>query len=174
MDREPRIVELASKTLIGMSREMSRVDDRTAELWRAFMPRRTEVSNRSTRNYISLQVFPGGPSQLADPEARFTKWALVEVESLDSVPQGMSSYVLRPGTYAVFEHTGPATDLGTFMYIFTEWLPGSAAYELDDREHFEVLPPGYDPRDPHAREEIWIPVRPKNPSETAAPAKARR
>lgn len=168
MSAEPRIVELSSKNLVGMSREMSRADDRTAELWRAFMPRRSEVTNRSTRDYISLQVFPDGPRQLADPAARFVKWAVVEVDAPGAVPVGMSAYTLQPGTYAVFEHRGPATDLRTFLYIFTEWLPSSSTYELDDREHFEVLPPDYDARDPHAREEIWIPVRLKKPSGPAS------
>jgi AraC family transcriptional regulator len=159
MHQEPQIVELASKHLVGMRREMSRIDDKTGELWGAFMPRRNEVTNRSTRDYISMQVFPGGLAQLSDPAARFTKWAVVEVADLAGVPKGMLSYTLEAGTYAVFEHIGPASDLSTFSYIFTEWLPRSSRYELDDREHFEVLPPGYDPRDPNAKEQIWIPVR---------------
>ena len=159
MKREPQIVELRAKTLVGISREMSRVEDNTAELWQAFMPRRDEVMNRRSADYISMQVFPLGPSQLADPSARFIKWAVVEVDAAENVPDGMSAYTLQPGTYAVFEHVGPASDLSTFSYIFTEWLPSARRYELDDREHFEVLPPQYDARDANAREEIWIPVR---------------
>jgi AraC family transcriptional regulator len=161
MNQQPQIVELSSKQLVGMWREMSRIDDKTGELWAAFMPRRNEVTNRSTQDYISLQVFPDGPAQLSDPAARFAKWALVEVTDLASVPKGMVSYTLKAGTYAVFQHVGPASDLSTFSYIFTEWLPSSSAYELDDREHFEVLPPDYDARDPKAREQIWIPIRVK-------------
>lgn len=162
MRQQPKIVELAQKKLVGMSREMSRLNDKTAELWRAFMGRRHEVANRSNEDYISMQLFPDGPSQLSDPAATFAKWAVVEVDSLDSVPEGMTSYTLQPGMYAVFEHNGPASDLSTFMYIFTEWLPNSRAYELDDREHFEVLPPNYDALDPNAREEIWIPIKTKS------------
>lgn len=159
MVAEPQIIEREQTKLIGMSQEMSRVNDKTAQLWRGFMQRRHEIAGRSDKNFISMQVFPAGPSQLSDPNASFAKWAVVEVESFDSVPQGMNSYVLQPGTYAVFEHNGAASDLSTFMYIFNEWLPNSSTYELDDREHFEVLPPGYDARDPNAREEIWIPVK---------------
>jgi AraC family transcriptional regulator len=162
MSQEPQIVESSPKKLVGMSREMSRIDDRTAELWGAFMPRRNDLTNRVSQSYISMQVFPDGSRQLSDPSARFTKWAVVEVEDFENVPQGMASYTLESGTYAVFEHNGPASDLSTFMYIFSEWLPNSSGYELDDREHFEVLPPDYDARDPDAREEIWIPVRMKS------------
>jgi AraC family transcriptional regulator len=115
-----------------------------------------------------MQVFPGGPSQLSDPAAGFEKWATVEVDGFESVPQGMSSYTLQPGLYAVFEHNGPASDLSTVLYIFNDWLPNSSTYELDDREHFEVLPPDYDPRDLNAREQIFIPVRMRDQSSKAA------
>lgn len=161
MTQEPRIVELAPKNLVGISREMSRIEDQTAALWRSFMPRRESIPNRSTPDYISMQVFPGGPRQLADPAAKFVKWAVVEVDALERIPEGMSAYTLQAGTYAVFEHHGPASDLSTFMYIFQDWLPNSDTYALDDREHFEVLPADYNPQDPNAREEIWIPVRMK-------------
>lgn len=159
MIREPQIVELGQTKLVGMSQEMSRTNDKTAELWRGFMKRRHEITKRSNQNFISMQVFSAWTSQLSDPAASFTKWAVVEVESFESIPQGMNPYVRQSGTYAVFEHNGPASDLSTFMYIFDEWLPNSDMYELDDREHFEVLPPDYDARDPNAREEIWIPVK---------------
>lgn len=113
-------------------------------------------------------MFPGGPGQLFDPAAGFAKWAVVEVDSFERVPEGMAAYTLQPGMYAVFEHNGPAGDLSTFTYVFNEWLPKSSRYELDDREHFEVLPPGYDARNPNAREEIWIPIKMKDQSSTPA------
>lgn len=125
------------------------------------MSRRHEVQNRSSQDFISMQVFPSGASQLSDPAATFSKWAVVEVEEFPDVPQGMASYTLQPGTYAVFEHNGPATDLTTYMYIFGEWLPSSIGYELDDREHFEVLPPDYQAQDPNAREKIFVPIKTK-------------
>lgn len=174
MKQQPRIIELTQKKLVGMSAEMSRINDKTAALWRAFMARRHEVANRSDQDYISMQVFPDGPRQLSDPAATFAKWAVVEVHSFESVADGMTTYTLQPGMYAVFEHNGPATDLSTFMYVFTEWLPGSDTYELDDREHFEVLPPDYDPRNPNAKEEIWIPIKLRKRSSTATQRAKRR
>jgi AraC family transcriptional regulator len=160
MRKEPQIVELSPKRLVGMSVEMSRVNDRTGELWAAFMPRRNEVPNRSSDDYISMQVYPNGPEQIKNPAGSFFKWAVVEVDGFDYVPEGMAAYTLQPGTYAVFEHNGPASDLSTVMYIFSEWLPRSDVYELDDREHFEVLPSDYDAQDPEAREHFWIPIKP--------------
>ena len=158
MSPQARIVELSAKKLVGISKQMSRMNDMTPRLWRSFMPRRSEVLHRATQDYMSMQVFPDGAKQVADAAAVFAKWAVVEVSDYQDIPEGMASYDLAGGLYAMFIHNGPATDLSTIMYIFTEWLPGSV-YELDDREHFEVLPQDYSALDPNAREEIWVPLR---------------
>ena len=144
---------------MGIRQQMSLVENLTAQLWRSFMPRRHEVKNRGTNEYISMQVYSATGGQLFSPTTVFEKWAAVEVLNHDSVPDGMESYSLRGGQYAVFVHNGPASAAPkTMQHIFGTWLPDSA-YELDDREHFEILPEGYDPLDPHAREEVWIPIR---------------
>jgi len=160
MGQEPRIEQLERTRLIGVSLEMSRANDQTPTLWRSFMPRRQTVLNRASQDFMSMQVYPNGPKQIADPSAKFTKWAVVQVENFETVPDGMETYTLVGGLYAVFQHNGPATDLSTVMYIFQEWLPKSN-YVLDDREHFEVLPSDYEALDPNAHEEFWIPVRPR-------------
>lgn len=134
-------------------------DNKTGELWRAFMPRRREVANRVDNNFISMQVYQAGERNHFVPTTQFDKWAVVAVSDFNAVPDGMESYSLQGGTYAVFEHHGPANLFPkTMHFIFGEWMPNSG-YELDDREHFEVLGEGYDPIDANAREEVWIPVR---------------
>jgi AraC family transcriptional regulator len=42
--------------------------------------------------------------------------------------------------------------------IFQEWLPRSG-FEVDSREHFELLEDGYSPVNSEATEEVWIPIR---------------
>ena len=160
MGQEPRFEQLEKTKLIGISLEMSRSTDKTPKLWRSFMPQRESVANRTSQDFISMQVYPHGAKQVADPTAKFTKWATVQVDSFDSVPDGMQTYTITGGLYAVFQHNGPATDLSTVIYIFQEWLP-SSSYVIDDREHFEVLPADYKALDPKAHEAFWIPVRRK-------------
>ncbi|MGZ3847072.1 MAG: GyrI-like domain-containing protein, partial [Flavisolibacter sp.] len=77
------------------------------------------------------------------------------------VPEGMESFVLNGGLYAVFDYQGLNTDNRIFIYIFRDWLPNSE-YELDDRPQFEVLGEKYKNNDPDSQEEIWIPVKLKN------------
>ncbi|MCP4294371.1 MAG: GyrI-like domain-containing protein [Proteobacteria bacterium] len=154
---EYRIEELEPKKLIGINLKMSLSKNRTAELWQTFMPRRDEVQNRTSSDYISMQKY--GENWTFSPQTMFVKWASVEVSSFTDLPSNMETYQLQGGKYAVFVHIGPASAAAnTMQYIFGEWFPESG-YQLDNREHFELLPESYNPVDPNAREEIWIPIK---------------
>jgi len=138
---------------------MSRRKDRTAELWASFMPIRKQVKNRVGTHFMSMQVYPGSVASSLTPDTLFQKWAVVEVSGHGVIPDGMSSYNLEGGRYAVFIHKGPASFFpATMTQIFAGWLP-SSGLEIDRREHFEVLEDGYSPTDPNASEEIWIPIK---------------
>ena len=154
---EARIEMLESKKLIGIRMEMSLLNNKTAELWQKFMPRRAEVKNRINSDFISMQKY--GENWDFAPDLPFEKWATVEVSSLEEVPINMETYQLQGGKYAVFIHRGPASEAAkTMQYIFGQWFPKSK-YVPDNREHFEILPEGYSPVDPRATEEIWIPIK---------------
>ena len=156
---EPRIEMLAPKKLIGMHRRMSLEQNTTRELWQSFMPRRMEIPDRVNSMYISMNIFREGQKELFSPTTPFEKWAAVEVLAHDNIPVNMEAYTLKGGKYAVFIHKGPASTFHeTMQHIFGNWLPNSE-YELDEREHFEVLKENYNPSDPEAEEEVWIPVK---------------
>ena len=156
---QPKIETFRARKLVGIRQKMSLADNLTAQLWQSFMPRRHEVKNRSTNEYISMQVYSKTDEQPLSPTTVFEKWAVVEVSAHNDVPIGMESYSLPGGKYAVFVHHGPANAAPkTMQHIFGIWLPNSE-YELDNREHFEILPEGYDPLDQQAQEEVWIPIR---------------
>jgi AraC family transcriptional regulator len=159
---QPRIANLEPMKLVGLCREMSQVSDETSILWREFGPRKAEIPNRASTDSLSMRVYPGHAHEIFDPVARIQKWAAVEVLDFGHLPNGMSQWTTRGGLYAIFVHEGSATDLSTFEYIFGEWLP-NGDFDLDHREHFEILPADYDPFDPRAREEICVPVTMKMP-----------
>ena len=155
----PKIQTLPSKTLLGKRLKMSFSNDRTGELWRSFMPHRKDILHKIGIDLYSMQIFDATPDFKTD--ATFEKWAAVEVSALESIPEGMETYTLQGGLYAVFLHQGPASAFQkTFGYIFEAWLPNSA-YKLDDREHFELLGEKYKNNAPDSEEEVWIPIRPK-------------
>jgi len=161
---EPRVAIVKEKKLIGKRLTMSLSDNKTGELWRSFMPRRKEITNPLTNDFISMAIYK--PTHFADfkPTNEFERWAAVEVADFDNVPTEMETFVLPSGQYAVFLHKGDTKEFAkTFQFILGTWLPNSA-YLLDDRPHFEVLGDKYKNDDPTSEEEIWIPIRLKNAS----------
>jgi AraC family transcriptional regulator len=154
----PRIQHLNEKKLIGKHLTMSLADNKTGELWRSFMPVRKTIPNHVTNDLISMQVYSPTYFSAFDPTLEFEKWAAVEVTDFDHVPDGMETFTLAGGLYAVFDFKGSENVTDFFQYIFSTWLPQSA-YTLDDRPHFEVLGEKYKNNDPDSEEEVWIPVK---------------
>lgn len=156
----PKIRVLAQKILIGKKLEMSYFNNRTVELWRSFMPRRKEIQNQVGSELYSMQIYNGVFSiQNFNPNDTFTKWAALEVTDFEQIPEGMEHYTLKGGLYAVFTHKGSSLDFQrTFQYIFEVWLPYSD-YQIDDREHFELLGEKYKNESPDSEEEVWIPIK---------------
>lgn len=162
---EPRIELLEEKKLVGKQVRMSVFANKTGELWQGFMRRRKEIQNNLNSDFISMQVNDSSFDFMNfDIKAEFDKWATVEVSDFNSIPEGMESFVLPAGLYAVFLHKGdasPATAAKVFGYIYGTWIPNSI-YDLDQRPHFEVLGEKYKNNDPESEEEIWIPVKQKH------------
>lgn len=155
----PRIEILPEKKLIGTHLSMSLADNKTGELWRSFMPRRKEINNATGHDLYSIQVYNDSYFKHFNLHHTFVKWAAIEVNDFDIIPEGLEAFTLPGGMYAVFTHKGPAsTGAATFQYIFNAWLPGSG-YVLDERPHFELLGATYKNDDPDSEEEFWIPVK---------------
>ena len=154
-----RIETLSEKKLIGKHMTMSIADYKIAALWQWFMPHRKEITNALSRDLISLAVYSPTYFTQFNPSNTFEKWAAVEVASFDHVPNGMETFIVPGGSYAVFHYKGSSAEsFAFFQSIFSDWLP-SAGYVLDDRPHFEVLGEKYRNNDPSSEEEIWIPVK---------------
>lgn len=154
---EPTIITMTERKLVGQRVAMSLVDNKTPDLWRSFMPRLKYIQNRVSNEIISMSVYRE-PIQLGDLSQKFEKWSTVEVSILDNVPNGMETFILKCGLYAVFHYQGLSTDNTIFIYIFSTWLPNSN-YKLDDRPHFEILGNKYRNGDPNSEEDIYIPIK---------------
>jgi AraC family transcriptional regulator len=141
---------------------MNYATNKTFELWRGFMPRLKEIQNRLHDDLISMQVFDESfDIKKFNLHTEFEKWALTEVSDFENIPDGMETYLLRGGLYAVFLHKGDSNAFQkTAQYIFGDWLPASG-HMLDNREHFELLGSKYKLNDPASEEEVWIPIKKK-------------
>lgn len=160
---DPRIHRLDGMELVGMRRRMTMGAHTTPELWRAFRARLSEVRGSASEHFVSMRVYGALERRAPALHTPFHQWAAVEVAADAPVPDGMARHRIEEGTWAVFDYRGAARDVRPFArWIHDSWLPGSE-WLLAEREQFEVLPPDYRPTDPDAREEIWIPVRPRRP-----------
>lgn len=154
---DPIITSIAPKKLVGNSLMMSIAQNTTAQLWQAFMPRLKLIYNTINTDLICMQVYSSFEN--FTPDTPFQKWAAVEVDGFDTVPDEMETYILPGGLYAVFQYKGAASNFApSFQYIFYTWLPQSG-YEVDNRPHFEVLGAKYKNNRPESEEEIWVPIK---------------
>lgn len=163
----PRIESLKEKKLIGIHLKMSLTNNKTGQLWGRFGPKIKEIKNRVNEDKISMQIYDAFYYKNFNPENEFEKWATVEVEDFNNIPNGLTSFTLEKGMYAVFDYKGSSADPSIFQYIFWQWLPNSP-YLIDDRPHFEVLGKNYKNNDPNSEEEIWIPIIEKSKAEFTA------
>ncbi len=157
---EPRIETLQEKKLIGYSLKMSLANNTTAKLWGQFAPRIKVVKNRCTEDKISMQIYSATYYTNFSPTTEFEKWAAVEVEDFNHIPEKMNSFTLQGGLYIVFSYKGSSKDTSIFQYIFREWFPKSP-YQIDNRPHFEILGEKYKNNHPDSEEEIWFPIKEK-------------
>jgi AraC family transcriptional regulator len=157
----PKIETKKAKRLVGKRMNMSYADYKIGELWGAFMPGRKKINHTLSNDLISVAVY--SPTHFKDFKTtnEFERWASVEVDSFDYVPDGMETFILPEGTYAIFQYIGTSGNIAAFYQdIFSVWLPNSP-YNLDDRPHVEVLGEKYKNNDPLSEEEIWIPIKEK-------------
>lgn len=163
---QPRLETLAEKKLVGNRIEMSFSEDKTYQLWRNFMSRRREIKNKVSSILYSVEVYAPQFFDNFKPNAKFTKWATIEVADFDKVPDNMETLTLPIGLYAVILHRGPASEgPRTYQYIFGNWLPNSD-FLIDSRPHFAVMGDKYKKDDPGSEEELWIPIKHKNKAST--------
>ena len=155
---EPEIKLFSGKKMIGLRRSMTFADNKTSELWSAFMPRRHEIQNPVGNELYSIQSYPFSFFNPFNPLTAFEKWAAMEVIDFNLIPNGMETLVIPGGEYAVFIYHGDARNASPFFqYIFSKWLPASG-YQLDARPHFEILGEKYKHNDAGSEEEVWIPI----------------
>ena len=69
------------------------------------------------------------------PNKEFENWATVEVHDFKNIPDGMKSFILKEGLYAVFQYKGLSSDSKVFEYVFLNGCQKSM-FEIDDKTSF--------------------------------------
>ena len=156
-----RIVNHKKLHVVGLKAEANfrNIHLVTPQLARQFMPRVKEIKYRKDAFKLSLQNYNHFNYKTFNPDEAFEKWVGVEVNNLNEVPNAMETLIITSGKYLVIDFKGSIPEFIKFwQHIHTTWLPNSD-FELDNRPHFERLPPSYSPMKEVNEEEIWIPVK---------------
>lgn len=139
---------------------MTFANDLTMQLWQRFGALVRTIPHRSNNNRISMTVYAPTPAFLQlTLHTPFEKWAAVEVQRFEGIPDGLRQYIIPGGLYANFTYKGTPAAFGPVMEaLIKEWMPANGV-EPDHRPFFEQLGPNYHPANPDAEEEVWIPIR---------------
>jgi len=157
-----KIENIPEKMLVGKAVRMSLAKNKTVEVWQDFMRNRSSIEDVIGTDLYSIQIYDEiHYFRNFSPLNTFTKWAAIEVGSIQNISNGFEMLTLDSGGYAVFLHKGSANEFPkTLQYILREWLPQSQ-YQLDDRPHFELLGEKYKNNAPDSEEQVWIPIKKK-------------
>ncbi|HYF94641.1 MAG TPA: AraC family transcriptional regulator [Symbiobacteriaceae bacterium] len=152
--REPQIVELPERLMVGLSYIGKNQNGEIPLLWAGFNQRWPEVQHvaGSAVGYCEVAANP-------KEEGEFGYVAGVIVSRVDLLPEGMVSRKLPAGLYAVFTHeTGLANLAKSYEYIWGKWLPASN-YEAQMTHDYELYDERFDPRTGSGAFELHVPIK---------------
>lgn len=158
--QEPLILEVGPILLIGQSIETSLSSDETKSLWQSFKSNIDTIKHRKDDDFYSITNYNLDLNVMQlQPNAKFEKWAAVEVLDTNYIPKNMSTMLIERGLYAKFVHRGSHLIFHqTMQYVFGTWMPNSQ-YKVDNRPHFEIIKPDYKLNDAAAVEDIYVPIK---------------
>ena len=151
---KPTLLKLKQKKLIGMKSTTHHNDyAKIIALWKRFMPRRRDINNAVTNEFIAVQKY----HNFNNLDVAFDIYACVEVSELSRIPKEMEGFAISEGDYAVFVQKGMDAS-ATYQRILTDWLP-SSGYEIDNRPHFQVMGEKYKNGSPDSEEDFYVPIK---------------
>lgn len=148
---EPRFVSLPAFTLVGMMMRVKPQGKVPGQLWDEFGPRMGEI-----KHVAGPEMAYGLTHNMDMGSGEFDYLAGVQVSNTDDIPEGMVSFHVPAQHYAVFPCTIP-TLRQVFDHIYGVWLP-SSGYARTSGPELELYDETFDPRDPAAIFDVYIPV----------------
>ena len=150
----PKIIKISETKIIGLKSTMHHGEyGKIVALWKRFMRNAKAIKNRVNKDFIAMQSYP----DFNNLKASYDIWASVEVKDTNAIANGMETFTIPKGDYAVFLHKG-LDAAATYQQIMTEWLPNSG-YKIDDRPHFQVMGEMYKNGSPDSEEDFYVPIQ---------------
>ncbi|MFS0725324.1 GyrI-like domain-containing protein [Paenibacillus sp. 1P07SE] len=122
--------------------------------------RELQVQLKNRLDEIPRKTYPDQLLGLSYPdgEERLTHYALVEVEQVDIIPEGMVTIALPELDYVTYSHASEADISESYARVFA-WMKEKGLRQPDDEvTHLEVYPMAQDPHTDKPRFDIMMPV----------------
>jgi AraC family transcriptional regulator len=149
--QEPRIVTRGAFHVVGLRIRTVAMSPEIPRLWPRLVARTGEIANPA-----EPRVSYGVMGNHSKDGRQFDYLAGISVSTLEALPQGMSSWEVPHGQYAVF--AASLASLGdVFGFIYSRWLPGGT-HRQRAAPLFERYGDRFEPSDPHSLIEIHIPI----------------
>jgi AraC family transcriptional regulator len=150
-EMEPKVMDREGFTVIGMKYRGKNENNEIPQLWQELGPRVEEI-----KNMVGAQVAYGICANTDMATGEFDYIAGFEVSSAEALPEGMVSFEVPGGRYALFTTTLPKIG-ETFHNAYQAWLP-QAGYQPTGGPEFELYDERFDPQDPDSTFELYIPI----------------
>ncbi len=141
-------------TLVGLKIRTAPMSPEIPALWPRFVARIPEIAHPATPGVTYGVMSPAGPDMQA-----LDYLAGVAVNDAGALPEGLASWVLPAGTYAVFRL--PFGQIGAgYDQIFRTWFPAADVVQAPG-PLFERYDAQFCPDRPDSMVEIGVPVKPR-------------
>jgi AraC family transcriptional regulator len=148
---EPKFVNKPAFTVVGMMYRGKNEVGEIPQLWGKLMPRAGEIT------HINERYEAYGVADNFDQESgEFSYLAGYAVSKVEELPEGMVSWDVPEGRYAVFTCTLP-TLMETIHTIYRTWLPESE-YKRSDAPEFEFYSKDFDGDDDNSPMYYYVPI----------------
>lgn len=156
--QQPPLLLVGLRTLFySVDSEKNNIGELLPPLWGAFVSRLPEIPNR-----VPGVCYGVVRQERADSD-RLEYHAAIAVTGVAALPEGMVSVEVPAGTYARFEHRGPAPRIDhTVSYAYATWLAQSS-YRHTYAPDLEIYGAGYHPTNDDSVFHYAIPIAAHEP-----------
>lgn len=157
---EPKIVSREQEFVVGMGGSfIPKSVPEINQLWGKFLARRNEIKNAKPGIALGICCKSHPAIERKDVNSIIYIAAVPVTQGLENeIPEGMVSYTISAGKYAVFTHKGALQKLPeTLDYIWGEWA-SSAKFKRREAADFELYDERFDSEKLEGEIDIYVPI----------------
>ncbi|KKB44433.1 GyrI-like domain-containing protein [Bacillus thermotolerans] len=111
----PQIVEVGSFTVVGLkvACQAAQLTERRMALWERLRTFASEIPNQTTGRFMDICLFKKGSLVI--------HCVAMQVETVDIIPDGMTTFSIPAQSYVYTSHQGPAENVQQSLHQIKQW-----------------------------------------------------